>query len=320
MSRQETLAFQARWMRPAGIAAILAAALLVAAAIVGSVGSADTTAEELALYGDHSGRLVLSSVISALALILLIAPLYFLFRSARLRSERVRSFVGGLLVLGATLVAVQSVLFSIGVKDASDEYLAGVSAVEASARQAAQPQQKGPTTTTTAAPSVDRRVSAAKDDFADDKVSDSSKAQAARYIGLVGGLMLVAGTIYTLVWTMRTGLLTRFTATVGMAFIAALLILPGVGPVGLILWFAVIGLMLAGRWIRPLPPAWAAGEAVPWPKAAPRDQPQGDGPPGTVEGRGREVSEQPLPENGGSAEPPPRETQGQRRKKRKRRG
>jgi hypothetical protein len=314
MSKQETFAFQGRWMRPAGIAAILAAALLVAAAIVGSVGSADTTAEQLALYGDHSGRLLLSSVISALALILLVGPLYFLFRSARVRSERVRPFVGGLLVLGAVLVAAQSVLFSLGLKEASDEYLAGVPAVEAKARQAAQPQPqpKGQTTTTaSSAQGADERVSNAKDDFAEDKVSDSSKAQAARYIGLVGGLALIAATIYTLVWAMRTGLLTRFMATVGMAFIAALLLLPGLGPLGLVLWFAVIGLMLAGWWIRPLPPAWAAGEAIPWPTAAPaKPRAQGEG---TVEGSGRQISEQSLPENGTA------ETQGQRRKKRKRR-
>ena len=51
--------------------------------------------------------------------------------------------------------------------------------------------------------------------------------------------------------------------------------------------------------------------------------PEERGDAGTVEGTGREVSEQPLPENGQPdqpPEPPYGETQGQRRKKRKRRG
>jgi len=222
-------------------------------------------------------------------------------------------------------VAIQGVLVSLGLKDASDTYVAGVGAVEAKARQADTttnpPTGTGPTTTT---PGTEQRVSDARDDFAEDTVNDETKVKSARLIGLLGGMTLIAGTAYTLVWVTRTGLLTRFMTTIGMVFIAALLLLPGLGPIGMVLWFAVLGLMLAGWWVRPLPPAWAAGEAVPWPRpgedlgAAP-----GDGPPatsGTVEGSGREVAERPLPEDDVTAERPPGETQGQRRKKRKRRG
>jgi hypothetical protein len=144
-------------------------------------------------------------------------------------------------------------------------------------------------------------------------------------ISTIGVLALVFGMIYTNLWSMRVGLISRFWGALGMAF-GLFLIIPLFPPVpGLVLWFAVLGLMLLGLWPRPLPPAWAAGEAIPWqkpgddlgPPAAER------GPAGTVEGSGREVSEQPLPENGKPdqpPEPPYGETQGQRRKKRKRRG
>ena len=339
MSSKEILDFQARWMRPAGIAAIIAAAFLVASGIIGSVGSADTTAEQLELYQDHAGRFVLASVLSGIGLLLVAVPLYFLFRSALARSDRIRSFPGPLIAIGAALVAVQCVLFSLGLKDASDEYVAGVPAVEAKARQAApasrQPKDgkttaastttngattvTGATTTTTTARTTAQRVSDARDNFADDKVNDSGKVKAARFIGLFGGLALIAGAIYTLIWSMRTGLLTRFMATIGMVFIAALLLIPQLGPFGIVLWFAVLGLMLAGWWVRPLPPAWATGEAIPWPRPGEEMRPApGEGPAGTVEGSGREVSEAPLRENGASAERPA-ETPGQRRKKRKRR-
>src|SRR5215210_2614767 len=314
-------------MRPAGIAAIIGAGLLVAAGVVGSVGSADGSAEQLMLYEDHAGRLEIAAVISAVGLLLLAFPLYFLFRSARARTDRLRSFAAPLIVTGAALVAIQGVLVSLGLKDASDTYVAGVGAVEVKARQADTPTNPptgtGPTTTTPAQ-STEQRVSDARDDFAEDTVNDESKVKSARLIGLLGGLTLIAGTAYTLVWVTRTGLLTRFMTTIGMVFIAALLLLPGLGPIGMVLWFAVLGLMLAGWWVRPLPPAWAAGEAVPWPRpgedleAAP-----GDGPPatsGTVEGSGREVAERPLPEDDATAERPPGESQGQRRKKRKRLG
>ncbi len=312
MPRTQILEFQARWMRPAGIAGIVAAALLVVAGVVGSVGSADDTAEQLELYQDHAGRLELSSVISGLGLLLVSIPLYFLFRSAFARSDRMRSFAGPLIALGALLVAVQGVLFALGLKDASDQYVAGVPAVEAKARQAA-------TTSGAAQPrSVEDRVSDAKDDFAEDQVQDSGKTQIAVFIRLFGGLALLAGAVYTLVWTMRTGLLTRFMATLGMIFIGTLLLIPQLGLFGLILWFAVLGLMLAGWWIRPLPPAWAAGEAIPWPRPGDEvETPPAEGPPRTVEGSGREVSEPPLAENGATTQQP--EGRGQRRKKRKRR-
>ncbi len=330
MSKKEILDFQARWMRPAGVAAILAAALLVASFIAGSVGSADDNAEQLQLYQEHSGRLLVSSVLSGLGLLLFAIPLYFLFRSARARADRVRSFGGPLLVVGAVLVCVQGIVFSLGFKDASDAYVAGVGAVEAKARQ--QPTTSSTTTTTkqtttssatttgttTQPKTTEQRVTDARDNYAEDTINDQSKVQTGRIIGLFGSLALIIGAIYTLIWSMRVGLLTRFMGTLGIVFIAALLLIPSLGPIGLVLWFAVLGLMLGGWWIRPLPPAWAAGEAIPWLRRGEGPAPPPGGPPGTVEGSGREVSEQPLPENGAPA-PPQDETPGQRRKKRKRR-
>jgi hypothetical protein len=125
---------------------------------------------------------------------------------------------------------------------------------------------------------------------------------------------------------MRTGLLTRFWGALGMAF-GLFLVIPIFPPIpGLVLWFASIGLMFLGLWPRPLPPAWDAGEAVPWQRAGEDLGPspgadQGSG--GTVEGSGREVSEAALPEDGDGEQSQAvdeyGQTQGQRRKKRKRR-
>jgi hypothetical protein len=134
-------------------------------------------------------------------------------------------------------------------------------------------------------------------------------------------LGLIVGLIYIPLWAMRTGLLTRFWATLGMALGASLILVP-FGILGVVIWFAAIGLMLAGTWPGPRPPAWEAGEAIPWQR--PGDDigsPGGAGPSGTLEGSGREVSEPPLPEDR-HVEPgadEAGETPGQRRKKRKRR-
>ena len=61
---------------------------------------------------------------------------------------------------------------------------------------------------------------------------------------------------------MRAGLLTRFWGSLGMAVGVAALI--GFFPFSLI-WFIYLGLLLLGRVPGGRPPAWAAGEAVPWP-------------------------------------------------------
>jgi uncharacterized membrane protein len=181
------------------------------------------------------------------------------------------------------------------------------------------------TTTTVATPvTPDQAGSNARENLADHLGTHTTLRIIGGITATIGTLALVFGLIYTGLWAMRTGLLTRLMGTVAM-FVGASLVVLGLIGAGLIaLWFAVLGLMFLGLWPRPLPPAWAAGEAVPWQRRGDDLGPPTSerGPSGTVEGSGREVSEQPLPENGQTDEPPEPpygETQGQRRKKRKRR-
>lgn len=184
-------------------------------------------------------------------------------------------------------------------------------------------------TTTTAAAAKpktpDQAASDAREALADHLNKHTTLLIVGGLISTIGVLAFVFAMIYTNLWSMRLGLLSRFWAALGMAF-GLFLIIPLFPPVpGLVLWFAILGLMFIGIWPRPLPPAWAAGEAVPWQR--PGDDlgppPSERGPSGTVEGSGREVSEPPLLEtgeqNGEPPEPPYGESQGQRRKKRKRR-
>ena len=183
------------------------------------------------------------------------------------------------------------------------------------------------TTTTVAAPATpDQAASNAREHLADHINKHTTLLIAGGLISTIGVLALVFGMIYTNLWAMRTGLLSRFWGALGMAF-GLFLVIPLFPPIpGLVLWFAAIGLMFLGLWPRPLPPAWAAGEAVPWQRRGddlgpPTDERGGSG---TVEGSGREVSETALPENGDGDQDEATdrygETQGQRRKKRKRRG
>jgi hypothetical protein len=337
-------------MRPAGLIALLGAALFVTSGVAGSVGSGTTAADQLADYHNHSSRLLIAAVVSSIAMVLFTVPLFFLFRSAVMRAARMRSFVGGFVLVAPTLIAIQGVIFGLGLRDASPEYVAGVPTIEAQVRQQAAKEAQGttssetntsngPSTATKGTPSTDapttttagaskplsQRIDAAKVDFATKKIDSSSKVQVARILAVVGGLGFLIGVIYTLLWCIRTGLLRRLAAIIGMFFLGVLVLVPQLPPLGVVLWFAVIGLMLSGWWFSPLPPAWAAAEAIPWPRGGEDIGPpiekrdQGD----VLESTGRETSEVSLPEDGAEqaqATDQYGQTQGQRRKKRKRRG
>ena len=84
-----------------------------------------------------------------------------------------------------------------------------------------------------------------------------------RFVGLFA---LVFALIYIPLWCMRTGLLTRFWAMLGLALGVSLLLIP-VGIFGLVLWFAAwgdAGSLVAG------PPAAGLGRGGGDPLAGPR--------------------------------------------------
>jgi hypothetical protein len=277
--------------------------------------------------------------------------------------RRMRGFLGAFVILGPLLAAIGGVGLVFVFSSASDKYVAGVATVIENAKTeaakgaparsvngvattattvthtttATTTTPKGSTTTKTTTATIQKGactkpvndcVDDAKSNFADDTVRHTSGYAPAGIASTLGSLLLVVGAIYTLLWTMRTGLLSRFMATLGIVFIAALIFAQALGLPGLVLWFAAIALMFIGVWPRPLPPAWAAGEAIPWmrPGQDIGPPPDLDGAGGTVEGSGREISEPTLPEESDVTDepaeppqPPYGESQGQRRKKRKRR-
>jgi hypothetical protein len=341
-SKQELLDFQARWMRPAGIAAILGALVFAVSLPLQPSTGGDTDAEKLTNFHDQSTDLLVGQgVLIGIAVLLFIPALYVLIRSVIGRTQRVRPAMVSLAFIGPILFSVSGFVVAIGLTDVADKFVDQAPAKERQARDqatAAQtPPAKGSSATTatqttgtstgqgtiTTPRTPEQAANKARDDLASDLLDHSTLLQVGSLVRFVGLLSLVFTMIYIPLWCMRTGLLTRFWSFLGLALGVSLLLVP-VGIFGLVLWFAVIGLMLARWWPGPLPPAWDEGKAIPWlrPEEDIGPPPEERGPAGTVEGSGREVSEQPLPENGaeGHAVDEHGRTQGQRRKKRKRRG
>jgi hypothetical protein len=89
-------------------------------------------------------------------------------------------------------------------------------------------------------------------------------------LGLLAALGLVVGMIAVVVGSMRAGLLPRWLSVLGI--LSGLLFLPFFGTTTLQLipafWLVATGILLMERWPNGDPPAWAAGEARPWPTQA----------------------------------------------------
>ncbi|HTW41119.1 MAG TPA: hypothetical protein VMD79_02250 [Solirubrobacteraceae bacterium] len=126
----------------------------------------------------------------------------------------------------------------------------------------------------------------------------------ADYLGLLATLALMVGMIATVLNALRVGLLVRWMAIVGM-FAAVLIFVPiGGGELEVVqaFWMIMMGLLYIGKWPNGEPPAWAAGEALPWPAGGARAGRLAGGASSTPGSAGAAAVPAPvLPAGGGSA-------------------
>jgi hypothetical protein len=90
------------------------------------------------------------------------------------------------------------------------------------------------------------------------------------YLDLLAGLAFAAGMIGVMLNALRVGLIARWMGILGI-FTAILIFVPLGGAqleVVPAFWMVMMGILYAGKWPNGDPPAWAAGEARPWPSQA----------------------------------------------------
>ena len=245
-SKQEFLSWEERWSRPAGVAALLAIVFVVVSQIVGSgVGGTSGTAEQLIEVEKHPSSEIISSFLLALGFALLVGPLYFLFRAARARSDRVRRQLVGVVIVGPLFFAVAFVIVGFVTVDGSERFVEDT------------------------VPALEKENVKLDSDKADEKAEDalsevtlSGLGVGLKFAGLLG---FIIGMAYTSLWAMRVGLLTRFWGSLGIAL--AVVSVLGIFLYFTLLWFVYLGLLLLGRVPGGRPPAWESGEAEPWPTA-----------------------------------------------------
>ncbi|MGH2951144.1 MAG: hypothetical protein ACRDKX_03770 [Solirubrobacterales bacterium] len=240
MNRQQILERERRWAKPAAAAAILAVPLYVGSVIADQAGPVPTSGldtERYPLIDANMTELLGSVVLRGLAFGLLCVPLLYLFRAAQARSDRVATPMLGFVFIGPVLLAAQGVVAWIAQGQVASDFVAQ------------------------AGPGGDIYT------LLDDLVEDSASFDVAANLLFPAILGMVVAMVYVPLQAMRVGLVTRFFGTLGMALGAALIfIVPAVSLLTIVLWFLFLGLIILDRAPGGRPPAWAAGEAIPWPR------------------------------------------------------
>jgi hypothetical protein len=273
-SKAQALEWESRWAVPAGVATFVAVALLIGGAFVSGPIHGDDKAAILRAAHEHGSALIASGVLQAIGFALLVLPLVVLFRAVRARSDRVRVQLIGLIVAAPLFFAVATLANAPATKNAATQFVDGKAKATLTKPEAAREcrsdlQDKGakpfaeefePAKGETALAAC--AVNKVENDEADNAISEQSLTNLAEGFSLGGRLGLAISLLYTCLFAMRVGLLTRFWGSLGMALGAAALL----GLVlFLVIWFIYFGLLLLGRLPGGRPPAWAAGEAIPWP-------------------------------------------------------
>ena len=242
MTRDEQLRWEARWGRPAGIASIVSALLLIVSAMVffpKDRKGIEPNPDLLLSIDEQSGGYLASEALSALGALLLCLVFYYLFRAVIARGGGVPRWFVYLVFAGPVLYAASRIAGAFEAIDLAGEF-------------------------------VDDGI--IRGQRGEDHASDLSGAGPVLVALATGGTVSLAFLFVMLpIRGRRVGLLSPFMGVLG-AIAGALIIIPlaSVSSVIQAFWLGALGALFLGRWPGGRGPAWQSGEAAPWPTAAQR--------------------------------------------------
>jgi hypothetical protein len=242
VNRDEQLQWEARWGRPAAIAAFAAGGMLVVSAMLffpKDRKGIERNPDLLLSIDEQSGGYMASAVLSALATLLLIGVFLYLFRAILARGGGVPPWFNYLVIGAPVLYAVSTVAGAFEAIDLGDQFASG------------EPVR--------GEPGADR---------ARDLSGTSAPLVALATAGTVGVAFLF---VMLPLRARRVGLLSSFMGVLGV--IAGALVvfqLTGISSVIQAFWLGALGMVFLGNWPGGRGPAWESGTAEPWPSAAQR--------------------------------------------------
>ncbi len=273
-TRAQIVDWEKRWSVPVAVAGFLSVVFLFGSQLISPV-SGEGNAAILRSVNEHSGAVVASSVVRAVGLILLAVPLVYLFRAVQARSDRVKGGLIAIVIVAPLFLAISSGLTGPANKEAAENFISGsvkptMTVAEAKEKCESDLSDEGksdfankyePKQGESAEAACEERK--LQDDAASKAVGEASLAPIISGLGIAGTLGLIVTLIYCGLWGMRTGLLTRFWGSLGMVAGIAFLL----GPLFIVtlVWVVYFSMLVLGFLPGGRPPAWEAGEAVPWP-------------------------------------------------------
>lgn len=296
-SKSQLLERERRWALIAGIASVAGVVLILAS--FGSSASAVRTASGLAenLTDIDADRtpLVIASIVQFIGWTLFAVPLVYLFKAITGRTDKVRRTLIGVLIVAPLFLGIGGLLGAGSVLQAATDFK---DVPQATIDSCVDDRVAESTGEPTDAEIADFRTGCA-DDEAEQVRNDASLSSIETGFGLAGLLGFTISVVYVSLWAMRVGLLSRFWGSLGMALGAVFVFF----TLFTLIWFIYIGLLFAGWVPGGRPPAWASGEAMPWPKqggfgaggdSGPEGGPGGDDGDGEViDGHAEEVEGEP---------------------------
>jgi hypothetical protein len=234
-ARTDALAWEERWSLPVALTTLVAVALAIVGTVLlaQAVGGSGGDAEYLRQVDQHRGDQMLASILQAVGALLLAAPLVYLFRADQARSPKVRGQLIGLVVAAPIFLAAFNVLVGVSALHAATDFIG--QAVTGTGDHA--------------------------DKVAREAIDEAPLQALAAGLGIAGRLGFMVAMFYSCLYGLRTGLLSRFWGSLGMALGAVSFLFPQFA----VLWFIYLGLLIAGWVPGGRPPAWPAGEAIPPP-------------------------------------------------------
>jgi len=304
-AREQQLAWEARQRPRAGIAAILAAVLMIAgflwwatllrdtpragfleslghAAAGGPIGTQPSVQTAgLQYYVDSAVGFIGAGIVQGLAPLALAWAVTFLAAATRARRPEFPRPAVYVALVGAVLLGLATALIPVDRVIAFNDFLDG-----------------------------ERTVDAARD-------LGGSLAVTAELLAYIGQFLVAAGMLLVSLNAMRAGLLTRFLGILGVIS-GVLFVFPQLMPLPVVqsFWLIVLGLMLLGVGRTQLPPAWRSGIAEPWPSAQEAAARRRE----AEERRQGIVRDKPEPEPAPKRAPAARPHPSSKKRKRKRRG
>jgi len=235
MAANDLLQAESRDRRRAAVVAGLAAlftlgAPLLARAVIGT-DPTDNALTRALVQADNRGAILGSAALSVLGLLGITHLLDFLLRATRAREESVQPYVRPLVLIGGIGLALFSGVLQVVTSIRLEHWATHGTQTWEELKQAS---DYGPLV----------------------------------FVGIAAQLAFAFGFVLVSLNAMRAGLLTRFLGYLGV--ISAVLFVLAVLPLPIVqaYWLGAIALLLWNVGGAREPPAWQAGEAVPWPSSA----------------------------------------------------